>query len=203
MKNLKVTTTILGLAFIALTVMACKDSKNGKNNNESTIEINHDHSVMNHDNMNTSNSVMDSDVQNSNTKQLLGDYMQLKDALVASNKEEAAKAGKKLENTLIAFSVTNYNSEQQNELKDIIEDAKEHAEHIGRSEIDHQREHFKILSKDIIDLVVITGTDTTLYQQFCPMYDKGSSWLSMSKDIKNPFYGSKMLACGRVEKQIN
>ena len=87
--------------------------------------------------------------------------------------------------------------------KDIIDDAKEHAEHISRSEMDHQREHFKTLSKDIIDLVAITGTETTLYQQFCPMYDKGSAWLSKEKEIKNPYYGSKMLSCGKVQKEIN
>ena len=52
-------------------------------------------------------------------------------------------------------------------------------------------------------MVGITGTETKLFQQFCPMYDKGSSWLSMSKDIKNPYYGSKMLACGRIEKEFN
>ncbi|HAT65637.1 MAG TPA: hypothetical protein DCS66_13750, partial [Flavobacteriaceae bacterium] len=47
------------------------------------------------------------------------------------------------------------------------------------SAMDHQREHFKILSKDITDMIAITGTENTLYQQFCPMYDGGSAWLSM------------------------
>jgi hypothetical protein len=59
-----------------------------------------------------------------------------------------------------------------------------------------------MLSKDMMDMVAITGTDATLYQQFCPMYDKGSAWLSMEKDIKNPYYGSKMMNCGKVEKEI-
>ncbi|EKF53808.1 hypothetical protein I215_15663, partial [Galbibacter marinus] len=48
-----------------------------------------------------------------------------------------------------------------------------------------------------------TGTENTLYQQFCPMYDGGSAWLSLSKDIKNPYYGSQMLNCGKVQKEIN
>ncbi|HAT65636.1 MAG TPA: hypothetical protein DCS66_13745, partial [Flavobacteriaceae bacterium] len=26
---------------------------------------------------------------------------------------------------------------------------------------------------------------------------------SMSEDIKNPYYGSKMLSCGKVQKEIN
>ena len=122
---------------------------------------------------------------------------------MATNKEDAAKAGMKLESTLNGFDMSSYTSEEQTELKDIIADAKEHAEHIGKSEMEHQREHFKTLSKDMMDMVAITGTETTLYQQFCPMYDEGSAWLSMEKEIKNPYYGSKMMACGKVKKEIN
>ncbi|MGV8946303.1 MAG: DUF3347 domain-containing protein [Lutibacter sp.] len=195
MKKVKLT-TIMVMAFVSLTAMSCKDSKKEDLTDKT-------HSEMNRNEMNASNTMMDSNAQNSDAKQVLADYMVLKDALVATNKDEAAKAGKKLESTLNAFNVSSYTSEQQKELKDIIADAKEHAEHIAKSEIDHQREHFKTLSKDIMDMVAITGTDNTLYQQFCPMYDGGSTWLSMKKDIKNPYYGSKMLTCGKVQKEIN
>lgn len=207
MKNSKVSSTILSMAFLSLTLMSCKDSNKEKANEELPMEMSHDNSdghhdnddsEMDHDNMDASN-----DMMNTNAKQVIADYMVLKDALVATNKEDAAKAGIKLEATLNGFSISDYTSEQQEELKDIIEDAKGHAEHIGKSEMDHQREHFKTLSKDITDMVAITGTETTLYQQFCPMYDKGTAWLSMSADIKNPYYGSKMLNCGKVQKEIN
>ena len=212
MKNLKVTTTVLVLAFLSLIVMSCKDSKKEQSNEETHSEMihdnsdghhNNDESAMNHDNMNASNDMMDSNAQDYDAKQVVSDYIALKDALVETNKDEAAKAGKKLKITLNGFNVSSYTAEQQEELKDIIADAKEHAEHIGKSEMDHQREHFKTLSKDILDMIAITGTETTLYQQFCPMYDKGSAWLSLSKDIKNPYYGSKMLSCGKVQKEIN
>ncbi len=129
--------------------------------------------------------------------------MTLKEALVATDQDAAAMAGSNMVNSLKGFDVSGYTVEQQQELKDIITDATEHAEHVGKSEMDHQREHFKMLSKDMMDMVAITGTETTLYQQFCPMYDKGSAWLSMEKDIKNPYYGSKMMTCGKVEKEIN
>lgn len=197
-KKVRLTTvTILAMAFVSLTAMSCKDVKKEKANDITM------HSEMNHDEMNTSNDMMDSNTQNSDAQRVLADYMALKDALVKTNKGEAAKAGKKLNNTLSEFDVSSYTAEQQKELKDIIEDAKEHAAHIGKSEMDHQREHFKILSKDIIDMVAITGTENTLYQQFCPMYDGGGAWLSMNKDIKNPYYGSKMLTCGKVQKELN
>ncbi len=202
MKKVKLTITIMVMAFASLTAISCKDNKKDDSQDATHSEMNHDDS-MNRDNMSASNTMMDSNAQNSDAKQVLVDYMVLKDALVATNNDEASKAGKKLESTLNGFNVSSYTSEQQKELKDIIADAKEHAEHIGKSEMDHQREHFKILSKDIIDMVAITGTDNTLYQQFCPMYDGGSAWLSMVKDVKNPYYGSKMLNCGEVQKEIN
>jgi len=205
MKKIRLTTTIMVMAFLSLTAMSCKDSKKEKVNEESHTEMSHDNSDGHHDTNDSEmkHDVMDSNEQNSDAKQVLADYMVLKDALVATNKEDAAKAGIKLEATLKGFNMSSYTSEEQEELTDILADAIEHAEHIGKSEMDHQREHFKVLSKDITDLVVITGTESTLYQQYCPMYDKGSAWLSMSKDIKNPYYGSKMLTCGKVQKEIN
>lgn len=212
MKKLRVTTAIMAMAFVSLTAMSCKDSKSEVSKDtmlsEMSSEEAHHHnntdSAMNHDNMGTSNDMLDSDTQNSDAKQVLSDYMVLKDALVATDGSAAAKAGKKLESTLKGFNVSSYTSEQQKELKDIIEDAIEHAEHIGKSEIDHQREHFKTLSKDVMDMVAITGTENTLYQQFCPMYaDGGGAWLSMEKNIKNPYFGSKMMNCGKVQKEIN
>jgi hypothetical protein len=165
--------------------------------------MNHDSNTGHHDDMNSESNSMEMNLQDSGAQKIVTDYMALKDALVATNKDEAAKAGKQLEASLKSFDISGYTAEQQEELKDIIDDAKEHAEHISRSEMDHQREHFKTLSKDIIDLITITGTETTLYQQFCPMYDKGSAWLSKEKEIKNPYYGSKMLSCGKVQKEIN
>ena len=197
MKNSKTIATILVISLINLTIISCKNAK--KENAQDSIV----HSEMNHNKMDKSNNMMDANSQNSGAQKVLADYMSLKDALVATNKDAAAKAGKKLENTLKNFDVSSYTSKQQKELKDIIADAKEHAEHIGRSEMDHQREHFKVLSKDIIDMIAITGTENTLYQQFCPMYDKGSAWLSLNEEIKNPYYGSKMLKCGKVQKEIN
>lgn len=197
MKYLKTIVAILVISLINLTIISCKDAK--KENTQDSIV----HSEMNHNKMDKFNNMMDENSQNSGVQKVLADYMILKDALVETDKNKAAKAGDKLNNTLSKFDISGFTVEQQKELKDIITDAKEHAEHIGRSEIDHQREHFKTLSKDIMDMVAITGTKNTLYQQFCPMYDGGSTWLSLNKEIKNPYYGSKMLKCGKVQKEIN
>jgi len=208
MKNLKVILGALAITFSTLTAMSCKDVKKEHNNDiglhtEMTDDDSHNHATMINNPVSTTDSMMNMNQDNSNISLIINNYLELKDALVSDSKENAAKVGKVLVKSLAGFDISAFNAEQQKELKDIIETAKEHAEHIAKSEMDHQREHFKGLSTDIIDMVAITGTPTTLYQQFCPMYDKGSSWLSASKDIKNPYYGSKMLTCGKVQKEIN
>ena len=162
----------------------------------------HNHSTMKMDNkkMDHSKMTIKSDAK---AEAILSDYFNLKDALVNDDAKKAAQAGSKLIVSLKAFDRKTYKGMQQMELIEIIVDATEHAEHIVKSPIDHQREHFKTLSKDVTDFLAITGTANTLYEQFCPMYDKGSAWLSTSKEVKNPYYGSKMLKCGSVKKQIN
>ena len=135
---------------------------------------------------------------------VLDAYLDVKDALVNDNQEGAAKAGGTLAVALGSLDLSVFPASQQKELKDIVEVAKNHGEHISESEIGHQREHFEALSKDIKDLAGIIGTDRTLYHQFCPMYDgnKGGMWLSANEEVRNPLFGSSMLKCGRVEEVI-
>jgi len=163
----------------------------------------HDHSKMEKSHKMGEKKMMVNEGHDLKTEAILKDYFSLKNALVKDDAKMAAEAGSKLAISLKAFNMKTYTSEQQKELTDIIEDATEHAEHIAKSDIGHQREHFKTLSIDVTDMVTITGTKNTLYQQFCPMYDKGSAWLSSSNEVKNPYYGSKMVKCGKVQKEIN
>ena len=197
-------TMIMAVAIASLTLMSCNGNKNDDSNNMMGSDMNHEmNHDMNHDAMGSSQNRMNSDGQQSDYKQVLTNYMALKDALVATDEAAAQKAGKDLESSLVNFNVDKYTAEQQKNLKDIIADATENAEHISVSKMHHQREHFKVLSKDIIDMVAITGTDNTIFELKCPMYDGGAMWLSKEKDIKNPYYGSKMMDCGSVEKVIN
>tara|TARA_R110002050_G_scaffold200990_1_gene336052 strand:- start:1766 stop:2311 length:546 start_codon:yes stop_codon:yes gene_type:complete len=180
MKNLKM--SIAAILLLAVSFTNAQDKE----------KMTHDHGNMKMDKM-----------QGAKAEAVLADYFMLKNALVGDDSKKAVQAGTKLMTSLKVFDITSYNKEEQKKLADIIEDATEHAEHIAKSPIDHQREHFKTLSKDITDMVAITGTKNTLYQQFCPMYDKGSAWLSTSNEVRNPYYGSKMLKCGKVQKEIN
>jgi Cu(I)/Ag(I) efflux system membrane fusion protein len=45
---------------------------------------------------------------------------------------------------------------------------------------------------------------TAIYIQNCPMADsnKGADWLSLDKEIQNPYFGESMLSCGENTKTI-
>jgi len=139
----------------------------------------------------------------SNYDLILIDYLNLKNALVKDDSKAAADAGNAILATLKKFD--NSTSKSNKEIIEIFESIKENAEHIkdNNGKIDHQREHFAMISKDMIDLIAISGTSKKLYQDFCPMFNdsKGAAWLSETKGIKNPYYGAEMLTCGSVKKE--
>ncbi|AZA92839.1 Protein of uncharacterised function (DUF3347) [Chryseobacterium nakagawai] len=138
---------------------------------------------------------------------IITDYLSLKNALASNNDKAAASAGKKLFATLNKVDMNSIPADKHSKYMDIADDAKENAEHIGENagNIDHQREHLASLSEDLKDLVSLFGTPQTLYQDHCPMFNdgKGAVWFSESKEIKNPYYGSKMISCGKVQQTIN
>ena len=169
-------------------------------------KMTHDNSDGHHDDDNADETTDVRDIKmntqkSSSTTLIVDAYIQIKNSLVADNKEDAAKGATALLAAFSTFDMTTLKGKAHTDYMEIYESAKEQAEHIVKSPIDHQREHFETLSTDINDLVTLLGTEKTLYQDYCPM--KKVSWLSETKDIKNPYYGSKMLTCGSVKKQIN
>lgn len=199
MKNL---VKLIVVSVVILFFTACKNDKNQTDiKEEQSKEMNTENM---HD-MNGTSTDMATDQKSDLTNQIVESYLQLKNALVSDNQKKAAEAGKDLLKSFESFDMTQLNDAQHKEYMEIVESAKEHAEHIVKSPIDHQREHFEFLSTDINDLITLVGTNKTLYQVFCPMYNnnKGAIWLSEIKEIKNPFFGSKMIDCGKIQKQIN
>jgi hypothetical protein len=73
------------------------------------------------------------------------------------------------------------------------------------TDIEMQRAAYYDMSKDIAQLIKKEGLSSgELYVAYCPMAfnDKGASWISTSKEIRNPYFGEKMLNCGEVKETI-
>jgi|GEM_PF-713611 len=134
-------------------------------------------------------------------------YLAIKDALVEDNSIIAANYGKLLMNEFLKFDYSYKALSQKERLIEIIEDACERSENIWNNsgKIELQREHFENLSLKLKDMVLITGLNDDIYQVYCPMYNnkKGGIWFSLTKKVKNPYFGNKMLNCGTVQREYS
>ncbi len=73
------------------------------------------------------------------------------------------------------------------------------------TDIEIQRTAYYDMSKDMAALIKKEGISSgELYVAHCPMAfnDKGASWISTSKEIRNPYFGEKMLGCGEIKETI-
>lgn len=140
----------------------------------------------------------------SSIKNIVDHYLHIKNALANDNESEAANGAKMLSEGLEKVDKSFFTSEQKKIYDENEEDLKEHAEHISKSKIDHQREHFSMMSEDVYSLVKAFGGGRTLYHDHCPMANnnKGAMWISEMAEIKNPYMGSSMPKCGNVEEVI-
>lgn len=138
------------------------------------------------------------------TEEIVNSYLKIKNALVKSDTKTAAQTAKTLELILNTINVTQLTATQKQVFDKISEEAKKQTKTIStnNSKLDKQRKAFHLLSDNINELVNVFGTSLKLYQDFCPMYEGGSIWLSETKEIKNPYYGAQMLTCGKIKKVI-
>jgi peptidoglycan hydrolase CwlO-like protein len=133
-------------------------------------------------------------------------YLLMKNAFVNDDDKAAAKAGNEMLKALNDFDTARLRDNERKPFEDIADDMKENAEHIGANagNIKHQREHFDMLSKDMYDLVKTSAAGEKIYVDYCPMYNnnKGATWLSETKEIKNPYLGKEMDTCGTVKEEL-
>jgi copper chaperone CopZ len=132
-------------------------------------------------------------------------YFAVKDALVKTDGTAASEKAASLLSALNAVKMDKLKTDEHMAWMKVQEQLKEDAEHIsGTKDIEHQREHFISLSKNMIVLIKAAKPSGTVYLQHCPMANegKGADWLSKESGVKNPYYGSKMLTCGKTIETI-
>lgn len=129
-------------------------------------------------------------------------YYDVKDALVASDGAAASKKATALLTAIKGIDVSQLTPAESKAFTPLQEKLSFDARHISEvQDIAHQREHFATLSTNMYALAkAVKLSGSPVYEDYCPM--KKAYWLSKDKDIKNPYYGSQMLTCGKVEKTI-
>ena len=111
-------------------------------------------------------------------------------ALVNSNSEEVNLAAGNL-----AKSLTGERAEMNSMVMAMAE----------TKDLEKQRELFSQFTGEVESLFKESISEGAIYKQFCPMAfeGKGGYWISNVEEIRNPYYGEKMLKCGKVTEIIN
>ncbi len=146
------------------------------------------------------------EVQEANQlKAVFDNYFIVKDAMISSDGNATASASKDLFTAINNVKMDKLEMNAHTVWMKVVSQIKEDAEHIADTkDIKHQRDHFTTLSKDIYTLIKAAKYEVPVYFQFCPMYNdgKGANWLSKENAVKNPYYGSMMLSCGKTVETI-
>jgi len=133
-------------------------------------------------------------------------YVTLKDAFVASDATQVAAKAKETEDALSKADMKlltsaahndwmNYLASIQSSLKEIQE----------KTDIEEQRKAFSDLSDHLYKSIKAFGLGgKEAFYEYCPMAfnNEGGYWLSDQEQIRNPYFGDKMLTCGQVMAKL-
>ncbi|QED38170.1 DUF3347 domain-containing protein [Antarcticibacterium arcticum] len=137
------------------------------------------------------NDEITAEFENQQTGAMYQHYINIKNALVKTDATMAQDRAKEMVAAL-----------ESNEANTSVAEA---ARKIATSaDVNVQREAFSELTKAMDSQLEGALASGEIYKQYCPMAfeGKGDSWFSNTKEIRNPYYGDKMLRCGRVEATI-
>lgn len=179
-------TTIPFAAVILLAACGSNEGKTAMNHDHASME-HHDQSAMEH-NSTTSNPVLKNDKLNA----VYQHYINLTKALTNSDVADAKVAANAIE-------------AGTHDLKGGASVASSANKITNASNIDEQRTAYAQMSKAMEALIKEGGLSSgAMYVEYCPMAfnHKGATWISNSKDIRNPYFGEKMMNCGEVQETI-
>lgn len=194
---------ISGLSLVlvmSLFVISCgESSKSETTENETEM---HEHDGEMHENHEQNAEMNNGDEEDASSemkvdpttaKAIVNEYLKIKNALVETDAQKSAAAAKSLHLFI---------NESQVEKMDNLSKASNKI--ANSSDIEQQREAFEDLSEIVYSIIKTTELDMSLYQQYCPMAfnNKGASWISAEKEVMNPYFGDKMLNCGKVTEEL-
>ncbi|MFA5818056.1 MAG: efflux RND transporter periplasmic adaptor subunit [Bacteroidales bacterium] len=159
---------------------------------------------------NTSGKPVKIDVSMDFTMQLntvFDQYIVLKDAFVQSDVKKAKQAAQAVQQALSKVDMKLLTGDAHVQWMDISGNIDNQIKLITSSDkIEDQRIAFSNLSDQFYKAIKTFGLmGKTVYFQFCPMAnnEKGAYWLSENKDIRNPYFGKKMIDCGETKEMLN
>jgi len=136
-------------------------------------------------------------------------YYDLKNALVAtkaSDADHAADQLKTMADSMLAFLQTDsVNKVLLQPFLDTIMMQSKAVTAVMDETCEKKRLAFGTISSAIYGLAKKAELKNAgVYHEYCPMAfnEKGASWLSAESEIKNPYFGKKMMECGEVTDSL-
>lgn len=137
--------------------------------------------------------------------EVMSHYFHIKHALTKDDAAEAKNGATMLLKVISQFDNSLLSIGQKEEYSKHISAIKEQADAIVKStDVDAERTHFAELSAYTYELVKAFGAGKKIYYDHCPMAfnRKGANWLNENAAIQNPYMGTKMETCGKIEQVI-
>ena len=188
-KNLR---SLITLSMIAgsLVLTSCGDNKKEKEETSAPMqhEMHQENEAMDHA-KDTEKSV--AEFKDDTVQQAYTYYLDIKNALVKDDHVAVQKAASKLVEVYGEDASSNEIALRAKRFSDV-------------TNINEQRDIFSSLTKAMEPVLKEAISSGKIYKQFCPMAfgGKGDYWYSDTDQIRNPYFGDKMLKCGRVEETI-
>ena len=154
---------------------------------------------------NSSNDTTDKTAATNAFTTVFESYFSLQEALVKSDAKQAASIAGELQKAIGNISMAALTVEAHTTWMAASEKLSSDARGIAASQdLKKQRALFASLSDSMHVLAKVAGLQQTVYYNNCPMFNdgKGANWLSDEKGIRNPYYGSQMLTCGKTIETI-
>lgn len=134
------------------------------------------------------------------------DYFSLTEQLASDDFEQAQQSARALKESLGKVDMEAFSGDAHAIWMDHLASLEKATEDVGSYQsIEALRSAFIGISNAMIALAHSFGSpDETIYLQHCPMADndKGADWLSLQKEIRNPYFGDMMLKCGETKDTL-
>jgi Cu(I)/Ag(I) efflux system membrane fusion protein len=133
-------------------------------------------------------------------------YVELKDAFVSSDASKVKGEASETKEALGKVDMKLLSGAAHNDWMSYVAPLETSLKEIESStDIEAQRKSFSTLSDNMYKSVKAFGLGgKQAFYEYCPMAfnNEGAYWLSDKEQIRNPYFGNKMLTCGEVKEKL-